>query len=333
MTTSIPFKADRRTPLRAAVVGVGHLGRWHAAKYAALDDVELVAVVDADLDRASEVADECNCAASADLDEILGKVDCVSVASPTTTHFDVARRLLEHDIHVLVEKPITVTDDEAKALIDLAKTRGRVLQVGHIERFNAAFRGYDEIVARPRFIESHRLAPFSPRGADVSVILDLMIHDIDLILALVEDDISEIRASGAAVITGDIDIANARIEFAGGCVANVTASRVSDHVARKLRIFQEHEYISIDFHKRQRRRHVLHADTSVPTGLTMSQEVEEFAQHDALLAEIRAFVDAVRGDGPVVVDGAAGLRALEVAARITEHLRDNLSVMRPPTTH
>ncbi|MFN4262268.1 MAG: Gfo/Idh/MocA family protein [Thioalkalivibrionaceae bacterium] len=320
-------------PLRAAVIGVGHLGRWHATKYAQLDGVDLVAVVDTDFDRATEVADECDCDAFSDLDDILGRVDCVSIASPTTTHFEFAKRLLENDVHVLVEKPITVSTSEARELIDLAAARRRVLQVGHIERFNAAFRGYDQFVARPRFIESHRLAPFTHRGADVSVVLDLMIHDIDLIMAVVNDDISEIRASGAAVITGGIDIANARIEFAGGCVANVTASRVSEHVARKLRIFQEHEYISIDFHKRQRRRHLLQPDASAPMGLQMSQETEVFSDHDALLVEIAAFVAAVRGDAPVVVDGVAGLRALEVAARITDCLQGNLAVMRPPMTH
>ncbi|MEW8525932.1 MAG: Gfo/Idh/MocA family oxidoreductase, partial [Candidatus Thiodiazotropha endolucinida] len=233
--------------IRTAVIGVGYLGRYHAQKYAALDDSELVAVVDIDSDTAANVAKECNTEALSDYHELLNKVDAVSIVVPTQLHHQVAKEFLDSGIHVLLEKPITVTVAEADALIEIARRKQRVLQVGHLERFNSAVLALEGVLKDPQFIESHRLAPFTLRGADVNVVLDLMIHDIDIIQKMVGSPIASIDAKGGAVLTEEYDIANARIKFKNGCVANVTASRVSLKPQRKMRIFQSDAYISIDF--------------------------------------------------------------------------------------
>jgi predicted dehydrogenase len=241
------------TPLRAAVIGVGYLGRFHAQKYASLPDVELVGVVDAHPETARRVAKELGVAAFTDYRELLdaGRVDLVSVASTTETHHAVARDCLAAGVHVLAEKPITVTVAQADELVALADAKKLVLQVGHLERFNPAWLAVKDKITRPVFIEAHRMAPFKARGIDVSVVLDLMIHDLDLILPLVGSPVADLRASGVSVLTDGIDIANARIEFANGCVANLTASRTSTASLRRLRVFQHHEYISIDFGDRR----------------------------------------------------------------------------------
>ena len=314
-------------PLRCAVVGVGHLGKWHAAKYAQLPDTELVAVVDSNAASAREVAARHDCEPVLDHRALLGRVDAVSIAAPTTLHYAIARDFLEVGCHVLVEKPITTTIEEAEALNQLAEDRGVVLQVGHLERFNTALRRLLEEPLEPRFIESHRLAPFKPRATDVSVVLDLMIHDIDIILTLVNAPLSDIRASGAQILTGDIDIANARLEFADGCVANVTSSRVSTRSERRMRIFQPHGYASIDFQNRTLALHHM-GDDDPDTGVPEIQSEELiFDDADALLAEIQAFVAAAKGEQPVIVDGRAGQRALETAARITDLVHSNLNVV------
>ena len=316
-----------QNPLRCAAVGVGHLGRWHAAKYAALPDTELVAVADADPETARRVAAEHGCAAETDHRALIGRVDAVSIAAPTTLHYAIARDFIEAGCHVLVEKPVTATLDEAEALNRLAEERGVVLQVGHLERFNAALRQLTENPLHPRFIESHRLAPYKPRATDVSVVLDLMIHDIDIILALVDSPLAEIRASGARVLTGDIDIANARLEFEDGCVANVTSSRISTKSERRMRIFQSHAYASVDFQNRILSFNHL-GDVDPETGAPeIHRDERVFDEADALLAEIRAFVAAARGDSPVLVSGRDGQRALETASRITELVQANLNVM------
>ncbi|TVP85848.1 MAG: gfo/Idh/MocA family oxidoreductase [Thioalkalivibrio sp.] len=314
-------------PLRCAVVGVGHLGKWHAAKYAQLPDTELVAVVDSNAATAREVASRHECEPLLDHRALLGRVDAVSIAAPTTLHYAIARDFVDVGCHVLVEKPITTTIEEAEALNQLAEDRGVVLQVGHLERFNPALRRLLEEPLEPRFIESHRLAPFKPRATDVSVVLDLMIHDIDIILTLVNAPVTDVRASGAQILTGDIDIANARLEFAGGCVANVTSSRVSTRSERRMRVFQPHGYASIDFQNRTLALHHMGEDdpeTGVPEIRT---EELIFGDADALLTEIQAFVAAARGEQPVIVDGRAGQRALETAATITDLVRSNLNVM------
>ena len=231
---------------RVAVVGAGYLGRFHAQKYAALDGVQLVAVADPDEAARERVAREAACAAVADYRQLLGEVDAVSVVTPTPLHHRVSREFLESGAHVLVEKPITATIEEARDLVATATRLGKVLQVGHLERFNPAIVAVEGILDRPRFVESNRLAPFKPRGTDVSVVLDLMIHDIDLILNIVGSPVASIDAVGAQVFTDEIDIANARLRFENGCVADATASRISMKSERKLRVFQSDAYLSID---------------------------------------------------------------------------------------
>ena len=237
--------------LRCAVIGVGYLGKFHAQKYAKLPGCELVAVADSRLEVAQAVAKPLGCRAVADYHELLGQVDAVSVVVPTQAHHAVTLDFLRAGAHVLVEKPIAVTLEQADEMIALAEQLGLKLAVGHLERFNPVALALEPLLQRPRFIESTRLAPFKPRATDVSVLLDLMIHDVDLILSLVDSEIVSIDSSGARVLTADIDIANARIRFANGCVANVTASRVSNKSERKMRVFQDRACHSLDFGTRQ----------------------------------------------------------------------------------
>jgi predicted dehydrogenase len=303
--------------LRAAVIGVGYLGRFHAQKYAALPDVELVGVVDPNPERAAAVARELGTAAFASHAELAGKVDLVSIASTTESHYRIARDCLAAGLHVLVEKPITVTVAEADELIALADAGKRMLQVGHLERYNPAWLAVRDKIATPLFIEAHRMAPFKPRGTDVSVVLDLMIHDLDLILPLVKSPIADLRASGVAVLTEGIDIANARIEFASGCVANITASRASTASLRRMRIFQHHEYLSIDFGERKigvaKKR-----DSIIEGEPPIDSESRIEPPGDALLSEIQAFVASVRGETIPggTCTGRDGREALAVALEI-----------------
>jgi predicted dehydrogenase len=300
-------------PLRAAVVGVGYLGRFHAQKYAAVEGVELVGVADARAEAAQRVAQELGVAAFSDHRELLGKVDLVSVACSTEHHHAVAKDFLAAGIHVLVEKPITVTVEQADELIALAAARHCVLQVGHLERFNPAWLLARETIGKPVFIEAHRMAPFKPRGIDVSVVLDLMIHDLDLILATVGSHLTDLRASGVAVLTDGVDIANARLEFANGCVANLTVSRTSHTSLRRMRLFQRHEYLSIDFQDRR-----VGISRKAPDGAEspIIAETLEAPPGDALLMEIREFVTAVREGRPALVSGQDGRRALALALLI-----------------
>ncbi|HTV79825.1 MAG TPA: Gfo/Idh/MocA family oxidoreductase, partial [Steroidobacteraceae bacterium] len=234
----------------AAVIGVGYLGRFHAQKYAQLEACELVAVVDARPEAREGVATEVGTRALADYRGLLGEVDAVSIVTPTAAHFPIAREFLEAGAHVLVEKPITETPQEARELIALAAERRRILQVGHLERFNSAILGAEQQLRAPRFIECHRLAPYKERGTDVSVVLDLMIHDIDIVQTLVGSAIESIDAIGTPVFSEDVDIANARIRFANGCVANATASRVSLKTERKMRVFSDEAYVSMDLQQK-----------------------------------------------------------------------------------
>ncbi len=308
--------------VRTAVIGVGYLGRFHAQKYAALPAAELVAVVDANEENRNKVAAETGCRAVADYRDILGEVDAVSIATPTPLHYPIAQECLERGLHVLVEKPITTTLEEARSLIETAARRGRVLQVGHLERFNAAILALAGTLRTPRFVESHRLAPFKERGTDVNVVLDLMIHDIDLIQSLVGAPIESIDAVGSSVFSAGLDIANARIRYANGCVANTTASRVSMKMERKLRLFQDDAYISIDL--QQKILTIVRkppAGAEVPKGQVLIEE-RTYDQGDALLHEIEAFLHSVRTGTPPVVSGEDGLRALETATRITQMVQD-----------
>jgi predicted dehydrogenase len=305
--------------LRAAVIGVGYLGNFHAQKYAVLDDAELVGVVDADPERARTIAAALGTRPYTDYYELLGAVDVVSIVVPTEHHHRVARDCLDAGVHILLEKPVTETRQQAEELIALAERNRLVFQVGHLERFNPAVVEVQSLLDRPLFFESHRLSVFKPRGTDVNVVLDLMIHDIDIILSLVQQDIRELRASGYPVLTDEVDIANARLEFANGCVANVTASRVSQKAMRKMRIFQHDAYFSVDFPTSSidiARRNGADRD---PQGFPrISVEERKTAEKsDAILAEIRAFLDCVRTGGTPPVTGRDGLRALAVALEIS----------------
>ena len=278
------------------MIGVGYLGRYHAQKYARLPDNQLVGVVDAR--------------------------EAVSIVTPTPTHFAIARDFLDAGAHVLVEKPVTETVAQARELIEVAARRGRLLQVGHLERFNAAILAAEVHLIAPRFIECQRLAPFKERGTDVNVILDLMIHDIDIVQTIVGSPIETIDAVGTPVFSGAVDIANARLRFVNGCVANVTASRVSLKTERKLRVFRDDAYVSIDLQQKIltviRKRVAPCAAGELPVTI----EEQNFEQGDALLAEIESFLDCIRTSRPPVVGGEEGLRALETAIRITAQLSD-----------
>ncbi len=311
-------------PLRAAVVGTGYLGRFHAQKYQQLGHCDLIAIADPDTERGAVVAAEVSTEAVASHLDLIGQVDAVSVASPTMTHFKVAQDLLDAGIHVLLEKPMTATVEEAKKLVDLAAARKVTLQVGHLERFNPALLAVAPQITSPIFIESHRLAPFTKRGADVNVVLDLMIHDIDIILNLVDADVTAIHANGAPVVSEDADIANVRLEFTNGCVANVTASRVSGKQERRMRFFQKDTYIAIDFQENTTRVCKVDRDgeasednDGVPPINCVDNALDK---GDAILAEIEAFCHSIRTGEKPLVSGEDGLKALKTAIQIGDAL-------------
>ncbi len=306
--------------IRTAVIGVGYLGRFHAQKYALLDEAELVAVCDTSEEAAGRVARELDTRALNDYRDLAPEVDAVSIVVPTQKHHEVARHFLDAGVHVLLEKPITSTLEQGRDLVALARDRGVVFQIGHLERFNPAVVALGDVLDRPRFIESHRIAPFNPRGADVNVVLDLMIHDIDIILDFVRSPVTEIRANGVPVLSSDTDVANARLQFENGCVANVTASRVSLKSERRMRIFQEDAYLTIDFQNKTLGIHRRGKGEMFPGIPEIDSQEMEFEQGDALLAEIRAFLDSIRNGKPPVVSGEDGLRALETAFTITDIL-------------
>ena len=306
--------------LRVGVVGVGYLGKFHAEKYAAMEAVDLVGVVDLDPAQAERVARTTGSRAYTDYRQLLGKVDAVSVVVPTSEHFTVSRDFLLNGSDVLIEKPMTTTLEEADDLIRCADARGRIIQVGHLERFNPVVVALKKIVGVPLFIESHRLTLFRGRGADVSVVLDLMIHDIDIILNLVKSSLVDTRASGAVAITDQPDIANARLEFESGCAANLTASRIAVKDMRKLRLFQPDGYISIDFANHQIIR--IRRDRDNPSGPIPGTRLEKMAipSGDALREETAAFVSAVVRRQPPEVTGKMGRDALEVALDINRRI-------------
>jgi predicted dehydrogenase len=310
--------------IRCAVIGVGHLGKFHAEKYAQLPEAQLVAVVDHDLTRAEHLAEQYDCQALIDYTQLIDLVDAVSIVTPTQTHFDVAKFFLARGVHCLIEKPITTTVAEANDLINIAVENNCLIQVGHLERFNSAIIALHTILKTPRFIESHRIAPFTPRGADVNVVLDLMIHDIDLIRFLVDSPVRSIAANGAPVLTNEIDIANARIEFENGCVANVTASRAGTKQERSMRIFQSDAYISVDLQQKICSIYRKGNGEMFPGIPEINKETSTFPQSDAILAEITAFIHAIQTKTPSPVSGEAGKEALEIAARITEIVKGNI---------
>lgn len=308
-------------PLRCAVIGVGYLGKFHAQKYAKMDGCELVAVVDSREEVARAVAEPLGCRAVTDFRELFGQVDAVSIVVPTQAHHAVCMEFLQAGVHVLVEKPMTTTLAQADELIALADQKGLVLAVGHLERFNPAALALEPVLSDPRFIDSSRLAPFKPRATDVSVLLDLMIHDVDLILSLVDSEVEGVDCSGARVLTSDIDIANARIRFVNGCVANITASRVSSKSERKMRVFQSQACHSLDFQARTLTTYRGAADPLSAPENAIERDEQTFGEADPLYSEIADFVHSIRNRRQPKVTGRAGRRALEVVQRITEATR------------
>lgn len=305
------------SPIRTAVIGVGYLGRFHAQKYRDLWQSRLIAVADTDPETANRAAAEFGVEGVTDYRELVDRVDAVSVVVPTPSHYEVAAAFLRKGVDVLVEKPIATSTDQAQALIRLARRNGCVLQVGHLERFNPAVLAAARVLKTPRFVESHRLAAFKQRGTDVSVVLDVMIHDIDLLQELVGRPIEHIDAVGSPVFSGDIDIVNARLRFEGGCVANTTASRISLKQERKIRVFQDDAYLSIDLQQKTLTVIRKKQGKSIESGQVDIDE-QSFEQGDALRSEIEAFLSAVRRRSIPVVTGEDGLRALETAMRIAD---------------
>lgn len=299
--------------MRIGVIGVGHLGKHHARIYGEMEGVELTAVVDTIPDRAAEIAKPYGAQSFADFRELFGKVDAVSLVAPTSEHGRIGLELLENGIDVLVEKPMTSTLEDARLLIDAAARNGRILQAGHVERFNPVVQAATAVATKPQFFEIHRLASFTPRSLDIDVVLDLMIHDLDIVLSLVHSPVVEVRAVGIAVLSKKADIANARVEFEDGCVANLTASRVSFEKVRKLRFFQPSDYISVDYA----------SQTGTMVSLRMGRVSErklEPGVAEPLKLELESFVDCVRTRNSPVVSGEDGLRALELAMKINEQI-------------
>ena len=311
---STPGDREPAAPLRAAVVGAGYLGTFHAEKYAAAAGCRLVGVADVDLARAEALGGRLGCVAVRDFRELLGSIDCASVVVPTAHHREVGDVLLRAGVDCLVEKPLAASASEARDLVATARAAGRILQVGHLERFNPALTRLAGVIDRPRFIECHRLAPFTVRGADVDVVRDLMIHDLDLIRLLVPGEIVSVEAVGVPVVTPRVDIANARLRFAGGCIANVTASRVSAKRERKLRLFQPDVYIAIDLAERSVR--ICRRRTDERGQPEIAWEQVDLGEADALAREIHAFLASVRTRARPAVTGEDGLAALELAERV-----------------
>jgi predicted dehydrogenase len=306
--------------VRVGVIGVGYLGKFHTEKYSRMDNVQLVGVVDIDRVLAEEVAARFDTRAFADYRDLFGHVDAVSIVVPTEDHFSVATECLNHDLDVLIEKPMTATLEQADDLIKIAESRKRVMQIGHLERFNPAVIALKDIVHNPLFIEAHRLSIFKDRSTDVSVVLDLMIHDIDIIMNLVKSEIKSIHAAGAPVICEHADIANVRLEFESGCVANVTASRISTKNQRKIRLFQKDAYVSVDFTTRDIT--IIRRDESCAGDLIPGMDIRQhsFSEADALEDELASYIQAVNTRQTPVVSGNAGRQALGVALSITDQI-------------
>lgn len=311
--------------VKAAVVGVGHLGRFHAQKLSALNDlVEFVGIFDLNEARLKEVCQELGTEALKSLDDVIEKADAVIVASSTPSHYEICKKLLSNGRHVFVEKPITQTSKEAVELCELAEKNSLVLQVGHVERFNPALLSVRKKLKDPLFIECHRLAPFKVRSTEVDVVLDLMIHDLDVILSLIKSPPVKVSAVGTPVLTKKVDIANARIEFENGAVANVTSSRVSQNTQRKFRVFQQDQYLSIDFQSGEVN---LLTKTGEWNEEELPLEAESFSleKGDALMEEARSFVQAIQNGTEASVTGRDGLRALKLAEEILEDAERRLS--------
>ena len=310
--------AAKQNAIRVAVVGCGEFGRNHARVYKEMEGASLVGVFDADSSRAAAFANEFGARAFASLEALAGEVEAVSVAVPTIGHAEVGCRLMQQGIDVLVEKPMAADLSGADALVDAAERNSRILQIGHVERFNPAVLAVEPILNRPLFFEVHRLGVFTPRSLDVDVIYDLMIHDLDILLALVGEPVTEVKAVGIPVLTDKVDIAHARLEFAGGAVANVTASRVSTERVRKVRFFQQHEYISLDYARRDAMRVRVNRPGPEPD---FGFEKLEAPAVEPLRAELEAFLEAVRTRKPPKTNGVSGRASLELAVRVMQSIQ------------
>mgnify|MGYP006279641467 CR=1 FL=1 len=320
--------------LRVGVVGVGHLGKHHARIFNNMKDIKLIGIFDQDKQKAEKIAEKHSVEIFKTYDTMLDSVDAVDIAATTTAHYELAKKAIEKKIHVFVEKPITSKLEQAKELIKLAETNNVKIQVGHIERFNPVVLKVASEIKEPLFIESHRIAPFTPRGSDVPVVLDLMIHDIDLILSFVKSKIIDINASGVSLLTPSIDIANARLEFENGAIANVTSSRISLKKERKLRFFQKDAYLSLDFNAKKVNivkksgdlKKIMPAilsgnmDFSVDDILNVKKIIADDLKKDALTLELESFRDSIVNDTPPKVDGIAGTRALDIATKIVSQI-------------
>ncbi len=315
--------------VRIGLVGCGHMGKFHAGKLADSDNATYAGCFDIDSEKSEEIASKYRTKSFGNLDEMIGEVDAVSIAAPTSLHFEIAYKFLQAGIAVLLEKPIAHDLESAEKLVALSESKNIVLQIGHSERFNPAFLAIEKGISNPKFIETHRLAPYKGRGDDVAVILDLMIHDLDLIMALTHSTPESIEAAGVSVITDTIDIANARLKFPGGCVANVTASRISIRELRKLRVFQKSGYTSIDMATRAAEQYAvaspgdleykeapLFGKFRLQDGRAIVRKSPRVPGGDSLKFEIESFLEAVKGQHPAVVSGRDGLNALRVATEI-----------------
>ncbi|MBG7602936.1 MAG: Gfo/Idh/MocA family oxidoreductase [Gammaproteobacteria bacterium] len=304
--------------LRVGVVGVGYLGRFHTLIYSRMDNVELVGVSDSDLQQAEQVAAEAGTRVLS-IEDMLDQVDAVSIVVPTTLHLEIARPFLQKGVHMLLEKPISSTVEEGREIVDLAKESGATLQIGHLERYNAGIMALAEHIEQPRFIDAQRMGGFKARATDVDVISDLMIHDIDIIMSLIDSEITSISASGTAVLTDHLDIANARLEFANGAAANVTASRISKEDSRRIRVFEPKHYLSLDFIGQR-----LERATAVPSKESEWDEiVSDVVDIDPVMPldeELASFVDAIIYNKTPLVDGETGLKALDVALQIKQKI-------------
>ena len=319
--------------LKVGVIGTGHLGKLHTKMFKTIDNCELIGIYDSNPEQSKLVSEEFG-VKSFPLNELLTQVDAVSIAATTTAHFELAKTCLESEVHVFIEKPITATIKEAEELVEISEKKKLNLQVGHIERFNPALVAMEKYISDPKFIQTDRLAQFNPRGTDVAVVLDLMIHDIDIILSLVKSDVVDIQANGVAVVSDHLDIANARLQFENGAVANVTASRISQKKMRKMRIFQRDTYVALDFVTGVSEAYRLLQPSSEvnPSQISFGEigvgekrkklvyEQPEQKEINALQYELQLFVNSVIDKSKPVVSGVDGLRALKVAELIIEKI-------------
>lgn len=321
---------DSMGKLRAAVIGVGYLGNFHAQKYLALPNVELVAVVDTDAARVGEVGAKLGVRACTDYGALLGELDLVSIVTPPATHFEIARRCLGAGVHTLVEKPVTETVAQAEALIELATARGLVFQVGHLERFNPAVLALRPLLTQPTHLEARRLSVYKQRGTEVDVVLDMMIHDIDIALSLIDSEVVQIEASGSIVVSGDIDMAQATLHFANGCVAEIAASRVNLEPVRAMTVRQPDSYITVDFANHALLVGSVEEGGRLGAPRDASVETLKLERSDALMDEIRAFVGAVHEGRLPAVSGEDGKRALAVAVAVSQAIHRRLAAGTPP---